>query len=341
MEETRKPRRGINRLILLVVLALSVAGAFLFPPIRPHVQLPAEPITSKLFEFLGQDFYITNTMVAVLIADVLLLLIAFAINRQIKQGKSVLEGISGAFAAILEALYDMTESTAGKHAKKIFPYFATIFLLVLVVNLTELIPGVDSIGLLHHDEHGYPVQEIFPGIATLVKSSGETLHNGETELYGLYPFVRVASTDLNFTVALALISVVMTQVVGLRTLGREYLTKYWNTHALKEAWKKPQFGDPMAFIMALIDWVVGILEIVAEFSKIISFAFRLFGVIFAGAVVLFVIGTLVPVFVQSAFLLLELLFGTLQAFIFGILTMLFMSMATQSHGHGEAGDEHH
>ncbi len=96
--------------------------------------------------------------------------------------------------------------------------------------------------------------------------------------------------------------------------------------------------------MGLIDLFVGFLELISEFAKIISFTFRLFGNVFAGMVILIVIGTLVPMLpVQSVFLVLELFFGTIQALVFGMLTMVFMAMAVHSHSKtkeetaGEAG----
>jgi F-type H+-transporting ATPase subunit a len=81
----------------------------------------------------------------------------------------------------------------------------------------------------------------------------------------------------------------------------------------------------------LLDIFVGLLEFIAEIAKVISFSFRLFGNIFAGSVLLFLIGSLVPVFVQSGVVLFELLVGTIQALVFGMLTMVFMTMATQGH----------
>jgi F-type H+-transporting ATPase subunit a len=119
----------------------------------------------------------------------------------------------------------------------------------------------------------------------------------------------------------------MTQVIGLRALGPKYLGKFWNVGGF---FKRPIFG--------VIDFGVGILELVSEFSKILSFSFRLFGNIFAGSVLLFVIGTLIPVFFQSVFLMLEFFVGAIQAIIFGMLTMVFMSQATQ--GHGDHEEEH-
>jgi F-type H+-transporting ATPase subunit a len=322
--------------------------ATMYPPIRPHVQLPAEPLSPTLFEFAGQPFTITNTFVAAVIAELFLILIAFLINRQIKQGKMVVEGISGVFALLLEGIYGLTESTAGKWTKKIFPIFATITMLLFAVNLMELIPGVDSIGLLHPSEHGNPVQELLPGFSTIVKgetptdtaAAGEHAEHGSAELYGLYPFVRVASTDLSFTVALAIVAVLAIQWIGLKALGMKYTRKYLDLSGLVDAWKKPGCGGPLGLIMGFVQAVVvGPLEIVAEISKIISFAFRLFGNIFAGAIVLFVMGAL-GYFLQTPFLLLELIVGLIQAFVFGVLTMVFMSMATQSHD-DHAEESHH
>ena len=229
----------------------------------------------------------------------------------------------------MEALYNLTEGTAGKWAKAIFPWFATITLLVLIVNWMELLPFVDSVGILHHSEHGFAVKDL--GFATTIVETPEAAHEG-TELFGLIPYIRVTSTDLNFTVALALIAVVMVQVIGFRAQGLGYLTKFWNT---KTFFSVPIFG--------LIDFIVGILELVSEFSKILSFAFRLFGNIFAGSVLLFVMGSLLGAggfgFGQVGFLLLEFFVGLIQAIVFGMLTMTFMAQATQGHGEGEHHEE--
>lgn len=327
-------RWGVNRWFVLAFIILGGYAAGFYPPIQPHVQLPAEPLSGTLFKVAGQDFQFTNTMVAMLIADVILLLIGFGVFRAVKSGSLVLKGMSAAVEALLEALYNLTEGTAGKWTKFIFPWFATITMLVLVVNWTELIPGVDSIGILHHSEHGYAVQDL--GFAeTLVKPAegAEDAHAAEgAELYGLIPYVRVLSTDLNFTVALALIAVVMVQVAGFKAQGLGYLTKFWNT---KTFFSKPIFG--------LIDFGVGLLELISEFSKVLSFAFRLFGNIFAGSVLLFVIGSLLGGgglgFFQVGFLMLEFFVGLIQAIVFGMLTMTFMSQATQ--GHGEHHEEAH
>jgi len=68
-----------------------------------------------------------------------------------------------------------------------------------------------------------------------------------------------------------------------------------------------------------------------EFSKIMSFAFRLFGNIFAGEVLLAVIAFLVPLFASLPFLGLEIFVGLIQALVFSTLTLVFINIATVEH----------
>jgi F0F1-type ATP synthase membrane subunit a len=140
------------------------------------------------------------------------------------------------------------------------------------------------------------------------------------------PYVRPPSTDLNMTVAMALVAVVMTQYLGFRALKAGYLTKFFNFKTL--------FTSPLGGI----DVAVGLLELIGEIARILSFAFRLLGNVFAGSVLLFVMSFLVP-FLPWPFFLLEFGVGILQAFVFGFLTAIFMSQATASH-HGDDHDDH-
>jgi F-type H+-transporting ATPase subunit a len=351
----KKWRWGVNRWFILLFIIGSVVTANILgiKPVQPHIQLPAEKLSCTPILALPAPFgdvppahclvegseghsaeapvtglYMTNTLVAMLIADVILLLLGFGYYRFSKTGSLIPTGFSGALEALLEVIYNLTQTTAGKWTKVVFPWFATITLLVLAANWMSLIPGVDSIGILENAEHGSPRQELTSWLETIVKPAAEeVVHAGEG--YTLVPFVRVVSTDLNFTVALALIAVVMVQVTGIRAQGMAYFSKFWNTKTL---FSKPMFG--------VIDFGVGLLELVSEISKILSFAFRLFGNVFAGAVLLFVIGTLVPVFAQTGFLMLEFFVGMIQAIVFGMLTMTFMAQATQGHG-GEHKEEAH
>ncbi len=320
MAETDKPRwrYGFKRWIVLLFVALNVIAAQFYPPIRPHIQVAPERLSSNpLFTLpvIG-DFYLTNTIVSMLIVDLIVVLLALLVQRAVHSGDLVPTGISGAVEALLEALYNLTESTAGKWARKIFPLVATIFIVVLLANWMELLPGVDSIGYIEHTAgEGYALSQLTPTFFTIITQPGE---------YIVLPFVRVLSTDLNFTVALALISVVMTQVIGFQAVGFGFLSRYFNLTTL---FSKPGFGA--------IDLGVSILELISEFSKLLSFSFRLFGNIFAGAVLLFVVGSLIPVFAQSLVLLFEFFIGAIQAFVFAMLTLVFMAQATRGHGEGE------
>ena len=317
-------RWGTNRWLVLALIILGYIGAnYFFSPVRPFVQLPAEHwMKNPLLTLPGiGPFYLTNTLVALIIVILLVFVLARSFDRAVKQGDLVLKGIPGALEALLEALYNMTESTAGKWAWTIFPWFASITIMVLLANWMELIPGVDSIGVIEHAEAGgFGIQQLGSFFTTIVNPA--VTEGG----YQLVPFVRVLSTDLNFTVALAIIAVIAVQVIGIRAQGIKYFTKFWN---VKTFFSRPIFG--------VIDWGVGLLELVSEFSKVLSFAFRLFGNIFAGSVLLFVMGSLlgsIAIF-PSIFYMLEFLVGAIQAVVFGLLTMTFMAQATQGHGEHE------
>lgn len=321
-EKTSRWRWGVNRWIVLGLIILNFIFARQFPPIAPHVQLPAEALFPIDLPIVG-EFIVTNTILATFVADIFLFVVAFFVWRAIRGGNQILSGVTGVVEAITDALFSMNESTAGKWAKTIFLWMATIVFLVLIVNWTELLPGVDSIGKFdpHHVEHAEDCtfDTIHIGSLEVVAVGGE----GECSA-AVVPFIRVASTDLNFTIALAIISVVVTQVIGVRALGVSYFTKFFNTKTLFTA---PMFG--------VINFLVSLLELILEFAKILSFGFRLFGNIFAGSILLFVVGTLVPVFLQSGVLLFEWFVGIIQAIVFGLLTLIFMSLATVSHSEEE------
>ncbi len=147
---------------------------------------------------------------------------------------------------------------------------------------------------------------LIPGVGSLVINTPS----------GATPAFRSPSADLNFTLALALIAVTFVNVFGIIAVGwKERLGTFLN------------FKDPISFF-------TGILELISEFAKIISFSFRLFGNIFAGEVLLTIMAALVPFLVPVPFFFLEIFVGFIQAFIFGMLTLVFIAMAT-SGGHLE------
>ncbi len=355
MRSLFKPR---NLLMIAVVLAVMLGGAILFPVPLPTILLPAEEIFS-----LG-GFGVTNTLITTLMADITLLIVAFVVGRNLKE---IPTGLQNLIEWFFEIFYRMTEDIAGKlNARRWFPVFMSILMFLMVANWWELVPGFDSIGIIEPievaAEHtngtvrtGYKLGS-FLGIPSLVKdqvtltdeqmqeilaaheaeAGGESAatseghesagHESKYGGYVLKPFFRAAATDLNVPLALALISVILTQAEGMRALGLKY-------------WRK--FFLPTITGMKPIDAFVGILELVSEFAKIISFSFRLFGNIFAGQVLLFVMPFLIPYLLALPFYGLELFVGFMQAFVFAILTLIFLSAAVVSHeGHEEHGAAH-
>lgn len=186
-EPTKKRWRwGRNRWIVLLLVILGIFGSRAFSPIQPHVQLPAEDLSQAIsLGFLG-ELTLTNTHIAMFIGDIIILLMALsvrsAVKRAMNEGYRLPNGIAGVIEALFDYMYNMTQTTAGKWAKTIFPYFASIVLVVLVANWIELIPGVDSIGLLHHVEEGYSTQQLLPGVTAIVKPAAE---GGGTMLFPL------------------------------------------------------------------------------------------------------------------------------------------------------------
>ena len=133
----------------------------------------------------------------------------------------------------------------------------------------------------------------------------------------LIPIMRNATSDLNATFALAFISLLTTHIFSIQTLGiKEYIGRFLS------------FNPIYLF--------VGILEIVSEITKIISLSFRLFGNIFAGEVVLITISSLFAFIVPIPFLFLEIIVGLVQALVFSVLTMAFMSILMTSHSQEHA-----
>lgn len=324
---------------LFTGLGVSPYGAF------PVVALPAEPIPLPWF---GGE-HMTNTWLTTLIVDGLLLLLFGITMRYARRGdlippKSALANLT---EAISELLYNFATSIGGKLGKSIFPLAATIFFLVLAANWFKLLPGAESIGVVEAP-HLANIKAYAPRLISLGPLSFYTLdgtqprevahaeeghetevaHEGEAavetgvcEACSITPFVRGPATDLNFTLALALVTMVMVQVWGVRVLGGAYFYKFINIPALRSGG------------MGIMMFLVGFLEIVSEISRIISFAFRLLGNIFAGTVLIFVMSFLVPFILPAGFYGIEVAVGMIQAAVFALLALVFISMAT--HGHGE------
>ncbi|RME46526.1 MAG: ATP synthase F0 subunit A [Chloroflexi bacterium] len=300
--------------IILGVLLITIGSAVILRVPLPSIVLPPEPVTCIGGHLVHAEhgleceggFPLTNSMIGTLVADITLLGLVFLGLRNMSL---VPRGLQNVLEAIIEAGYGVAEDVAGKeNAPKFFPLAMSIFLFVLVANWWELVPGMEAFGwLVEVHEKGWEAVPLVGNLHMLVRESGH---------YAIVPWVRTATTDLNLPLALALITMVYVQYSGFRALGLGYLKKFIN------------FSGPM-------DFFVGILESISEVAKIISFTFRLFGNIFAGTVLLFVMPFLIPLIAPLPFFGLEVFVGFIQAFIFAMLALSFLSTAVIAHDHGE------
>ncbi|MDP1620246.1 MAG: F0F1 ATP synthase subunit A [Candidatus Moranbacteria bacterium] len=207
--------------------------------------------------------------------------------------KLVPKGFQNIFEYVMEAFLDLIDSVT-QNREQTRKFFPLVVTIFLFVILSNWI-------------------ELVPGLGTI--GINET-HHGKTILV---PFIRSASADLNMTLAIALISVFTIQFMGIAAIGAARYAGKFFVNPLR----KPYF----------IGTFVGILELISEVAKIISFSFRLFGNIFAGEVLLIVMLNLVPYFVPLPFLFLELFVGFVQALVFAMLTLVFLKMAVTAHEH--------
>lgn len=237
----------------------------------------------KLGELAGVP--ITNAMVY----SWFVTLVIVGLSLVIRKRTALVPGrFQGAVESIIGGAFDFIADTLGsvKHAKHFFAFIATLFFFILMNNWLALLP-VTSVGLYEATEHGQI----------------------------LVPFLRTTHSDLNNTLILAVLAVVMIQFFGVATLG---FVKYAGKFFVNP------FKDPIgAFI--------GILELVSEIAKMISFSFRLFGNIFAGEVLLVIISYLLPYGAPLPFMFLELFVGLIQAVVFATLTLVFVKIATAEH----------
>lgn len=223
------------------------------------------------------NFPITNTVLNTVAVDALIIGGVFYLKKNFKK---IPETFQNAVEMVIETFYDLTETVAKHNAKRIFPYFASFFIFILITNWTGLIPGAGTIGF-HEHEH-------------------------------FVPLLRNATSDLNMTLALTIISLVVTHYFAISTVGiKEYLSRYFSFNPIK--------------------LFVGLLEIISEITKLISLSFRLFGNIYAGEVLLMTIGSIFAFLAPVPFMMLEVIVGLVQAMVFSMLTMVSMSMLMTPH----------
>lgn len=276
----------------------------------------------KVFTIAG--FPITNSMVNSFLAVLLLAVFAFFINRGVKkyyaQDKAP-KGILNFFEAILETLLEYIDGVTKDRKKslKFLPVVGGLFLFILLSNWMGLLPGTGSFGLGHEIDGHFAVIE---------------------------PILRPANTDLNMTLAMAVSAVFISHFFGIVTIGFfKYANKFIKLGDLYSAIKSL---NPTKMMVAFIEFFVGLIEIFSELAKMVSLSLRLFGNIFAGEVLLTVIGSLIAGYgaflIPLPFMALEILVGVVQATVFSMLTLVYLTIATTpvaDHNHEEHKSAEH
>lgn len=245
-----------------------------------HVALSAE----KLGEIAGIP--VTNTLLMSWIVMAILLTAGVLVGRKARLVPSRMQIL---FEEVITFVRDfMTEVLENERvASKYLPLLLTIFFFIFTANALEFTPGIGSI----------------------------TFFNGHESV----PLLRSMNTDLNVTLALAIICFIVIEIAGIAALGVwRYGGKFLN------------FSSPLNF-------VVGLIELVSELGRLISFSFRLFGNIFAGEVLLAVVAFFAPYIVPVPLMSFELFVGFIQAAVFALLTLFFIKLAiTDAHAEEHA-----
>lgn len=303
--------RTRNILIIVGALIISIASRFFLYTGPPHVEVAAEVVFDGI-----PGFPITNSFVFSIIIDIFVIALAVAATRNLQM---VPRGLQNVMEFILESLYNLFRNINAKYVATAFPLVATIFLFVLFGNWFGLLPGVGSIGVCHEkkEEHAIVDERLALAapaapLSSVVAAEGEEIYDTcAAQGKKLVPLFRAPAADLNFTFAIAVISFVFIEYWGFRALGPGYLKKFFNTNGI------------MSF--------VGIIEFISELVKPFALAFRLFGNIFAGEVLLVVMAFLVPLLLPLPFYGFKVFVGFIQALIFALLTYAFLNIAVTGH----------
>ena len=257
--------------------------------------IAAEPI------FYISNFAVTNTFINSTLTLLGFVIFAFLISLAVKKYKAQApKGLLNFFETILETLFGYFDTVTGDRKKTIrfLPLVGTLFLFILISNWIGLLPGIGSIGRY-------------------------LMHEGHVQLV---PMFRPANTDLNLTLAMAVVVVITSHVLGIAVIG---IFKYANKFIkLGDLWHAIKSFKPMDIAVALIEFGVGILEVISEVAKLLSLSLRLFGNIFAGEVLLTVLAGILPVFLPLPFIALELIVAVVQATVFAMLSLVYLTVAT-------------
>jgi len=159
---------------------------------------------------------------------------------------------------------------------------------------------------------------VFANLIGLIPGVEQVLWNG-------VPLFRTATSDFNTTFGLALAAIIIINVLSMREKGIfGYLDQFFKFGALWRGFRK-SFGDGL---LAIIEFFIGLLDIVGEAVKVVSLSLRLFGNMLAGQILMIILLGFIAVVIPSAWLAMNLLVGVLQAVVFASLVASYYALAT-------------
>lgn len=253
------------------------------------------PLVAEPILHIG-SFPVTNSYINSTLAVLFFIIAGFLLRNR----TSMIPSKSQNFAeGVLEFMLGYVDRVTKDRKKSLrfLPIVGGLFLFILFSNWIGLLPGTGSIGrwiMLH----------------------------GHLELA---PVLRPANADLNMTLAMAVFAVAASHILGIAAIGFfKYANKFIKLGDLYHSLRK----GGISIMVAGFEFFVGLIEIFSEVAKMVSLSLRLFGNIFAGEVLLTVIAGLAAYFVPLPFMLLELLVGLIQAVVFSMLTLVYLTMAT-------------
>jgi F-type H+-transporting ATPase subunit a len=250
------------------------------------------------------NFAITNSLMTSGVALIIIVTLSILVGRSIKK---VPTGLQNALEMIIEGFLGIFDGVTGSRKKSLefAPLVLAFFFFILINNWMGLLPGVGSIG--------------------------QIIQTSEGKMF--IPYLRGATADLNTTLALATLGVVLSHILGVIAVGWwKYLNKFINIKAFLEIPGKIM-KDPTILLINPIKAFVGIIEIIGELAKIASLSFRLFGNVFAGEVLLASMSAILAYGIPIPFLFLEVLVGLIQALIFAMLILTYMTINTTAEEH--------
>jgi F-type H+-transporting ATPase subunit a len=200
-------------------------------------------------------------------------------------------------------LRDALEPIVGKSMiGKVFPTLCGFFIFILLMNWSGLLPGV---GTIKYNSDGHWLDAIRP-----------------------------ATSDLNTTLALSIISFVAWTYFVLRYAGFKVLI--FDLFGNKA--DKKELSTPMWIMLSFIFLGVGGIEVVSIAFRLISLSFRLYGNVFGGENLIHALGGIAPYVVPAVAGLLEVLVGLIQAFVFTLLSAVYIGLICNHEG---GHDEEH